>query len=63
MAPQSMPITMPMNAAANPTSSAAWPPFISRASSSKPWSFVPSGNPACGARLVCRRSELVVLPW
>ncbi len=32
IAPHSMPITMPMNAAKKPTSSAAWPPFISRPS-------------------------------
>ncbi len=62
MAPQSMPITMPIAAAAKPTSSAAWPPFISRASSSKPWPSVPSGNPACGDRSVWTRSELMVLP-
>ena len=50
-APHSVPITMATNAAKNPISSEAWPPFMSRPSSSNPWSSVPSRCPADG-RLV-----------
>ena len=35
-APHSVPITMATNAAKNPISSAAWPPFMIRPSSSNP---------------------------
>ena len=50
-APHSVPITMATNAAKKPISSAAWPPFIIRPSSSKPWPSVPSRCAADGGRL------------
>jgi hypothetical protein len=43
IAPNSAPMTMAIMAAKNPTSSAACPPFMMRASSSYPWLLVPSG--------------------
>ncbi len=53
-APQSMPMPVASSAVNRPISTAAWPPSMSRPSSSKPWLSVPSGCPAPGGKKVSR---------
>ena len=62
IAPQRAPIVMAIRAAKKPTSSEAWPPFMSSPRTSKPSLSVPSGCPVPGDRFVDDRSVLRMLP-
>ena len=62
-APNSVPITMATNAAKNPISREAWPPFMIRPSSSNPLVSVPSRWAAEGGWFASVRLVASWLVW